>query len=421
MKRIVFALALACFSSLAWAGDKSPLIINEIRIDHGGTDTDEYFELRGPPGASLDGLTYVVIGDGTAALGSGVIETVISLDGLSIGASGFFLAADDKFGALLTGTPDLTIVAADIFENSDNVTHLLVENFTGSLGADLDTDDDGVLDVTAWAIEHDRIALVEEENPPTATEFHYGPPSIGPEVTPTGSFVPGHVYRCEPDGTWTIGPFDPAVGVDTPGAPNAGCPTPPVGACCLAEGVCKELSEEDCLASKGVYIGDGTFCEPGVCGEPSGACCIPFGGGCAVMTAIECSGAKGLYQGDGTVCEPDPCIVTPTGACCVPEIPCTILTESECLAIKGTYQGDGSVCKDDTCAPACNPICPADINGDGVVDGIDLGILLAHWGDCLGRVPCCSDLSGAGHVDGISLGILLANWSIPAGSPGCGG
>ncbi len=30
------------------------------------------------------------------------------------------------------------------FENSDNVTHLLVTGFTGTNGDDLDTDDDGV-------------------------------------------------------------------------------------------------------------------------------------------------------------------------------------------------------------------------------------------------------------------------------------
>ena len=72
------------------------------------------------------------------------------------------------------------------FENSDNVTHLLVGGFTGSDGDDLDTNDDGVLDVIPWFAELDRIALVEEANPPAGTEYHYGPPSIGPD----GVFVP---------------------------------------------------------------------------------------------------------------------------------------------------------------------------------------------------------------------------------------
>lgn len=48
---------------------------------------------------------------------------------------------------------------------------------------------------------------------------------------------------------------------------------------------------------------------------------------------------------------------------------------------------------------------PADLNGDGVVDGVDLGILLSGWAG--GGV---SDLNGDGTTDGVDLGILLANW-----------
>ena len=49
---------------------------------------------------------------------------------------------------------------------------------------------------------------------------------------------------------------------------------------------------------------------------------------------------------------------------------------------------------------------PADLNGDGVVDGADLGILLGAWGSA---GP--GDLDGNGVVDGADLGILLGAWS----------
>jgi len=61
---------------------------------------------------------------------------------------------------------------------------------------------------------------------------------------------------------------------------------------------------------------------------------------------------------------------------------------------------------------------PADLNGDGVVNGIDLGILLANWSipagspGCGGASPCPADVNVDGVVDGIDLGILLASWSI---------
>lgn len=50
---------------------------------------------------------------------------------------------------------------------------------------------------------------------------------------------------------------------------------------------------------------------------------------------------------------------------------------------------------------------PADLTGDGHVDGADLGSLLAAWGPCAG---CPADLDGDGAVDGADLGTLLADW-----------
>ena len=67
----------------------------------------------------------------------------------------------------------------------------------------------------------------------------------------------------------------------------------------------------------------------------------------------------------------------------------------------------------DLCAPA------ADLTGDGIVDGLDLGILLANWSippgapGCKGDPDGCpADLDEDGHVGGLDLGILLANWTI---------
>ncbi|HUU94917.1 MAG TPA: C25 family cysteine peptidase [Phycisphaerae bacterium] len=51
---------------------------------------------------------------------------------------------------------------------------------------------------------------------------------------------------------------------------------------------------------------------------------------------------------------------------------------------------------------------PGDLNGDGCVDQVDLGILLADWG-CTGG-DCPGDCDGDGNTDQTDLGILLANW-----------
>ena len=48
---------------------------------------------------------------------------------------------------------------------------------------------------------------------------------------------------------------------------------------------------------------------------------------------------------------------------------------------------------------------PGDLNGDGAVNGADLGILLSDWG-----LSGPADLDGNGIVGGSDLAILLGNW-----------
>lgn len=51
---------------------------------------------------------------------------------------------------------------------------------------------------------------------------------------------------------------------------------------------------------------------------------------------------------------------------------------------------------------------PGDLDGDGMVTGADLGMLLGAWGACDG---CAADLDGNGVVDGADLGALLGLWN----------
>jgi hypothetical protein len=55
--------------------------------------------------------------------------------------------------------------------------------------------------------------------------------------------------------------------------------------------------------------------------------------------------------------------------------------------------------------PSAAPAIVGDLDGNGVVNGADLGFLLAGWGN-----PGATDLDGNGTTDGADLGTLLANW-----------
>ncbi|MGF1536744.1 MAG: choice-of-anchor I family protein [Elainellaceae cyanobacterium] len=207
--------------------ESTEVIINEIRTNQPGANSDHFFELLGTPNTSLDGLTYIVIGDGDttvvdtdgdgiadATAGSGVIEEVVDLSGSVLNGDGLFVAAENTF---TLGSADLTTTLN--FEDNDNVTHLLVRDFTGGLDQDLDTDDDGVLDVVPWTEIFDSVAIVRST---TSGEQIYSESIVGPLQ---GIFAPGHVFR-QPVEDPEV-PEEPPIG-EMPGGEVPG-EEPPVG------------------------------------------------------------------------------------------------------------------------------------------------------------------------------------------------
>ena len=221
-------LSVACISMLA-AQSASAVAINEFRVDHLGADTDEFFELAGTPGESLDGLTYIVIGDTSPSLGggsvnTGAIEAVIPLTGLTIPADGFFLAVEPIYVGPAGASADL--VTNLNFENSDVVTHLLVSGFTGADGDLIDSDRDGLLDpVLPWTSIIDGLTLDETNN---SGEFNYSS-QLGvtnfPSQAGTGESFQ-HVYRdVDITGNWIGGFSELGLPNETPGVTNVLPPT----------------------------------------------------------------------------------------------------------------------------------------------------------------------------------------------------
>ncbi len=176
------------------------LSMNEFRTNHSGVDTNEYIEVFGTPGASLDGYAWIVIGDGSGESPLGHLESVIRLDGQSLDSNGIYSQIIENF-----------------FENNDPVTHVLVSGLSdvgdvSETTVDLDTNDDGVLDVTPWEAVIDCAALIGAGS----SNVVYCDVTIGPD----GDFTAVGGYRC-PDGigSWVMAPFQLGC-QDTPGALN---------------------------------------------------------------------------------------------------------------------------------------------------------------------------------------------------------
>ena len=194
------------------------LRITEIRIDQPSADNDEYFELGGAAGTPLEGLSYVVIGDGSGTSSGGFIESVVALTGSVVAGDGQFLVAEATYDPARFGSARAADLTATLdFENGDNVTHLLVRGFTGSSGLDLDLDDDGVLDQTPWDEVIDSVALIASTD---GGDPVYSSQRVGPD----GDFVPGHVFRYNGNtAPFQMGGFELATN-DSPGVQNLPSP-----------------------------------------------------------------------------------------------------------------------------------------------------------------------------------------------------
>ncbi len=91
---------------------------------------------------------------------------------------------------------------------------------------------------------------------------------------------------------------------------RAPCPTATeTGACCLSDGSCQVLLEEECTPI-GEFLGRGVPCDPNPCFVPVGACCFEDES-CGVLTESECQGSGGVFLADED-CDPNPCVTVPT-------------------------------------------------------------------------------------------------------------
>lgn len=203
----------------SFVGAAADPLLNEFVLNHVGTDTHEYVEVAGD--ATTDYAAFSVLqieGDGS---GAGTVDGVIAVG--TTNAAGYWT----------------TGFQSNVWENG-TVTVLLVEGFSGSVGLDLDTDDNGTLDSTPWTRLVDGVAVTDggtgdqtyADTTLTATfdggTFTVGGASRIPDRTDTGS--PADWRRNDFDGAGLPGfTGTPVAGeaLNTPGAVNAAVATTP--------------------------------------------------------------------------------------------------------------------------------------------------------------------------------------------------
>ncbi len=177
----------------------APPALNEFVANHIGSDTHEYVEVFGT--AVTDYAAYTILQIEGDTTGAGTVDAA-----LSIGTT-------NAEGLWTTG------FLGNVLENG-TLTLLLVDGFTGAVGDDLDTNDDGTFDTTPWLAVVDAVAVSDGG---TGDLTYAG---AGVVLTPDadgGSFAYGGASRL-PDGVgdWVRNDFDLA-GIDGfPGSPVLG-------------------------------------------------------------------------------------------------------------------------------------------------------------------------------------------------------
>ncbi|MCS6852595.1 MAG: hypothetical protein NZ700_15675 [Gemmataceae bacterium] len=164
---VTFSDHLPVVADYRFNGSSGPaqVLFNEIYVDPPSTDDNrEYVEIRSlNPSMTLTGYWLLEI-DGDSD-NPGVVDNAQNLSSLATGSNGLLLlgqnyATSHPWGSAVPAATTRANLSGGTMENGA-ITFLLVRNFTGSVNQDLDSNNDGVLDVTPWSEIVDSVAWTD--------------------------------------------------------------------------------------------------------------------------------------------------------------------------------------------------------------------------------------------------------------------
>ncbi len=151
-------------------------IINEFVYNHDGQDKFEFFEIKGAPNTIYDRVKLLVV-ESDAVSQQGKITNIVS----------FTWPTNEGGYDAVFATEEQSVL-------DNSVTLLLVYGFTGAAGADLDADNDGIIDVTPWMSLIDSVGVMDDD----VTDFVYSNVILEPGYDGIDDY-PGGASRI-PDG-----------------------------------------------------------------------------------------------------------------------------------------------------------------------------------------------------------------------------
>jgi hypothetical protein len=239
-------MTLAGLATLATGAMAQTTFLSEMLINPDGADNGlETVEITGPPGQSMTGWFFVVIeGDDNATQTgpAGTVDLAVSLDGLVLGANGVGVVRDGPMALLPAFEPETGVLVRDFVPDIENGSNTFVLGFgtPPAVGTDLDTNNDGTLDVPllgftvvdSFAMPDGDLKAGNPPRPPVDGFDLYADDLggytlpvdnwAGPDTPTASTYTPDAPYRLilpnGAPGEWAAGDVDGRP--DTPGFPS---------------------------------------------------------------------------------------------------------------------------------------------------------------------------------------------------------
>ncbi|QDS88043.1 Cadherin domain protein [Rosistilla ulvae] len=177
-------------------------VISELSMD----TTEQFFELRGQPDATIPQGTYFTVVESTGNSLGGRVETVLDLSGQSYGANGFLVVAqaghsfsiDASANALVSSSTAMSGLPAGVHLAGDfsvfTATAFFLQSSTAPVaGDDIDLDNDGTIDpdgvAATWTI-HDSVTIGRIHDFYGYGQTVFGPQSNQQSLQANSTYIP---------------------------------------------------------------------------------------------------------------------------------------------------------------------------------------------------------------------------------------
>ncbi len=233
MQALRLLAGTAFLAVAASAASAQSINLNEVYISELNTDTHEFYELVGPPSASLSGYMLLYV-EGDTGTTQGRLKLAQDLSTFSLRPSGYFVIGDTNV------TPDITIGSggpptANGIENGSATIYLVTTATPAAITALLNTDVRVAAGTTTVLPTLCTIVdIISVTDSGAGDQTFDGSVVVLPDPLFPTSVVPGIFRPCDAPAAWSLNAwldFDPVatqpILPPTPGAKNVGCPIAP--------------------------------------------------------------------------------------------------------------------------------------------------------------------------------------------------